>query len=177
MTLWPRPAPAQAQATDHFEIGALVGALDLRESVGEKPLTVGLRGGYRFNRAIGIEGEWIKCPGNGSGNFEQVLILGGVKVGPHFGPLGVLGRFRAGVLRLGSPGFVAFNGQPRTEPAVDVGVAVELRTGRHVAIRIDGGRTIVPFGSVPIKGPLPPYAKRLGTTVNPQGAFGVQIGF
>ena len=172
------PRIARAQSNDaRVEIGALVGAIDFRESVHEKPLALGLRAGYRVNTVFGLEGEWIKCPGNGAGNFEQVLVLAGVKAGPHFGPISVLGRLRAGAIRFGSSGFIAQNGRARTAPAIDVGAIIELRTSPRVALRIDMGRLIVPFGSNAVRGPVPPHSRELGTTINPQGAFGLQFSF
>lgn len=172
----PRIAPAQSNDS-RFEVGALVGAIDLRTSVQEKPVTLGLRGGYRVNTAFGVEGEWIKCPGNGAGNFEQILVLVGVKAGPHIGPLSVLGKVRVGALRLGSRAFRALNGGPRTEPAIDIGAVIELNMSPRVALRMDAGRTIVPFGSWPVRGALPPQIRQLGTTVNPQSALGLQFSF
>ena len=113
LTICPRTSRAQSNDA-RVEIGALVGAIDLRDSVYEKPLELGLRAGYRVNTVFGFEGEWIKCPGNGAGNFEQVVVLAGVKAGPHFGPFSVLGRLRVGAIRFGSSGFIAHNGRPRT---------------------------------------------------------------
>lgn len=178
VVLWPTICLAQSDDFPHVEVGVLVGWIDLNTIVGEKPIALGLRGGYRVNTAFGVEGEWIKCPENGVGNFGQQLLLVGIKAGPHFGPLSVLGRVRVGALRLSNSAFTAYNGgRPRTEPAIDVGAVIELRMSPLVAIRIDGGRTIVPFGSEPVGGPLPPHSRQLGTTVNPQGAFGLQFSF
>jgi len=55
---------------------------------------------------------------------------------------------------------------------------IELRLSRRVALRVDTGRTIVLFGSKPVVNRIrPPDIRRLGATLNPQGAFGLQLSF
>ena len=67
LAFWPRIGVAQSKEFRHVEVGALAGFLDLNTINGEKPLTLGLRAGYRVNTAFGVEGEWVKCPSNGVG--------------------------------------------------------------------------------------------------------------
>ena len=126
----------------------------------------------------GLEGEWLAAPLDATGNFGETLLLAGVRGGPAVGPLAIHARLRAGTLRLGGPHHRVYDeGRARTEPAIDIGGVIELKTGRHVAIRIDGGRIVVPWGSVPIRGPLPPYSRVLGTRAHPYGSFGMQFRF
>lgn len=173
------PALAHARTPNEhpIEVGAFLGALDVRDSQGEKPLTLGLRGGYRLFRYVVVEGEWLNCPTDPSNNFGQRVLLAGPKIGARSRPLSVLGKVRVGTIRLG-PHYAAYNGgQGRTEPAIDVGAVFELEVSRRGALRIDMGGLIVPYGDEPIRGPLPPHSKVLGTTVNPIGSIGFQLRF
>jgi hypothetical protein len=175
---WPDVGSAQPAPERHIEIGPFVGALDLRTSVGEKPIAVGLRAGYRFAAALGVEAEFLRCPEDASGYSGQTLIVAGPKLGWRAGPVAILGKMRGGFLRIDGPHHRAYNdGRVRTEPALDVGVVVELHYSSRVALRLDAGRTIVLFGSDPIRGPLPPYSKVVGTTVNAMPSIGFQLKF
>jgi hypothetical protein len=169
---------AQAPPDRGAEIGVFVGALDLRGSVGEKPFAVGVRGGYRFARWIALEGEFLRCPVDPSGYYGQTMVVGGPKFGWRIRRLGLYGKVRGGVLRIDGPHHRAYNdGRARTEPALDVGFVLLLPLSDHVALRVDGGRTVVFFGNDPMRGPLPPYSKIPGTTVNAQPALGLQFTF
>jgi hypothetical protein len=59
--LYPAFAVAQTPSDRGVEIGVFAGALDLRESVGEKPFAVGVRAGYRLSRWLALEGEFLRC--------------------------------------------------------------------------------------------------------------------
>jgi hypothetical protein len=74
--LYPALAVAQTHPDRGVEIGVFVGALDLRESVGEKPFAVGVRGGYRLSRWLALEGEFLRCPVDPSGYYGQTMIVG-----------------------------------------------------------------------------------------------------
>src|SRR5215510_1471981 len=91
-------SPLHAQAR-RIELGGAIGAVDLRNSVGEKPFTVALRTGYRFTRTVGLEAEVTFCPQNPSGNFGETLFAAGPRAGISLGRAVVYGRLRAGVVR------------------------------------------------------------------------------
>ena len=171
-------SPALAQsARDRFEIGVALGAIDFRESLHEKPLATLVRFGYRLTRISAIDAEIAVCPQNPSGNFGQVLIVAGPKAGIAVGPVSVMGKVRAGAIVMAGRAFRAHNGGTRIEPAIDAGVIIELAASSYAALRIDAGRTFVPFGTEPIGSGLPPYSRTLGTTVNPHGSVGIQFRF
>ena len=170
------PAFGQSER-DRLEIGIAIGAIDFRESLHEKPLATFVRFGYRLTRVSAIDAELALCPQNPSGNFGQVLFVAGPKAGIAVGPLSVMGKVRAGAIAMAGRAFRAHNGGTRVEPVIDAGVIIELATSSYAALRIDAGRTIVPFGADSVRSPLPPYARTLGTTVNAHGSVGVQFRF
>src|SRR5262245_18360824 len=171
-------SPSHAQEpVRHIEIGGAIGAVDLRNSVGEKPFTAALRTGYRFTTTVGVEAEVTLCPQNPSGNFGETLFAAGPRAGFGLGRAVVYGRLRAGVVRFAGRQFRAQNGHARTEPAIDIGGVLELPVSPWAAMRMDIGDLIVPFGSEPIRSGLPPYATRLGVTHNLTGSIGMLVRF
>ena len=171
-------SPSHAQEpVRRIEIGGAIGAVDLRNSIGEKPFTAALRAGYRFTATVGVEAEVTFCPQNPSGNFGETLFAAGPRAGVALGRAVVYGRFRAGFVRFAGRQFRSQNGHSRTEPAIDIGGALELPVSLWAAMRMDVGDLIVPFGSEPIRGGLPPYATRLGVTHNLTGSIGMLVRF
>src|SRR5262245_27707864 len=171
-------SPSHAQEPmRRIEIRVAIGALDLRNSVGEKPFTAALRAGYRFTATVGVEAEVTFCPQNPSGNFGEALFAAGPRAGVGLGRAVVYGRLRAGFVRFAGRQFRSQNGHARTEPAIDIGGALELPVSPRAAMRMDIGDLIVPFGSEPIRSGLPPYAPRLGVTHNLTGSIGMLVRF
>jgi hypothetical protein len=166
------PLRAEAQSTGKYEIGVFVGAVNLREALHEKPLALGLRFGYRVAKHLTVESEVNSCVQNPSGNFGQLLVVVGPRAGVTFGALTVAGKLRAGVIHFGGRAFRAWNNDVAMRPVINYGAVFELAASRRVSIRIDAGADIVPFGSTEIRGPLPPYRERFGTTHNREGSFG-----
>ena len=174
----PTAALGQAPDSPRIEIGASVGAVDFRESLLEKPLTVGLRGGYRLRPWLGVEAEWLVAPQDATGYYGEQLLLAGPKAGLRAGPVTVLAKARAGLLHIGGRVHRAYrNGRARREAVFELGAIIELETSEHVAIRIDWGRAFIDFGGEPLRSPLPPYSRPLGTTVNGAGGIGLQVRF
>ena len=169
---------AVAQTSDHpITVGGLVGTIDLRGPVGEKPLGFGGRFTYDFNDNFALDGEAAYFPQNPSGNFGQTVALAGLKAGIRQEKFGVFGKIRPGVVRFGGDFFKSFNGQSQNRFAVDVGGVLEFYPSKRVVVRVDLGDTIIPFGEDTIRGPLPPFIKRPGTTHNFQASFGVGFRF
>jgi hypothetical protein len=146
-----------------------------RNSVGEKPFTAALGGGYRFTATVAVEAEVTFCPQNPSCNFGETLFAAGPRAGVGLGRAVVSGRLRAGVVRFAGRQFRSQNGHARTEPAIDIGGVLQRPVSSWVAVRMDIGDLIVPFGSEPIRSGLPPYATRLGVTHNLIGSIGLLV--
>lgn len=173
----PAIAFAQHEAPRRLEVGGFFGAIDLRESVGEKPFALGLRIGYRVAPWLGFEAELTRCPEDPSHNFGETMLLAGAKAGLVRRRVGALARVRGGGIRLG-PNYSVYNGgRHPAKPVVDVGATVELYVSPRATLRLDWGRLIIPFDDEPIRGPLPPYVRRLGSTTNGVGSVGVQFSF
>src|SRR5262245_23621680 len=171
-------SPLHAQEpVRRIELGGAIGAIDLRNSVGEKPFTAALRAAYRLTATIGVEAEVTFCPQNPSGNFGETLFAAGRRAGVGLGRAVVYGRVQAGAVRFGGRRFRSQNGGARTEPAIDIGGSLELPVSPWVAMRMDVGDLIIPFGSEPIRSGLPPYATRLGVTHNLTGSIGMLVRF
>ena len=174
----PAIAFAQDDAPRRLEVGGFLGAIDLRESVGEKPFAIGLRAGYRVAPWLGFETELTRCPEDPSHNFGETMLLAGGKAGLVRKRVGVLARVRGGSIWFG-PHYSVNNGGRRHHPksVVDVGATVEWHVSPRATLRIDWGRLIIPFDDEPMRGPLPPYVRRLGSTTNGVGSIGVQFNF
>jgi hypothetical protein len=170
-------AVASAQSDRGLEAGVAIGAIDFNSSVGEKPFATALRVGWRFSSWLGLETELMLCPENPSGNFGQRIWLVGPKVGMRVGSVELHGKVRGGQARFGGRAFRAYNTTARVEPAVNFGALVEFWYSTRVALRIDGGVTLVPFGSEQLRGPLPPYATTPGLTRSGEGMIGMQFRF
>src|SRR5262249_43297060 len=99
-------SPLHAQEpVPRIELGGAIGAVDLRNSVGEKPFTAALRAGYRFTATVGVEAEVTFCPQNPSGNFGEMLFAAGPRAGVGLERVVVYGRLQAGVVRFGGRRF------------------------------------------------------------------------
>jgi hypothetical protein len=169
---------AGAQTSEHpITVGGFVGTIDLRGPVGEKPLGFGGRVSYDFNDHFALDGEAAYFPQNPSGNFGQTAAFAGVKAGIRTKNVGVFAKARPGVVRFGGDFFKAYNGQSQNHFALDVGGVVEFYPSKRVVVRVDVGDTIIPFGQDPVRGPLPPFVTRPGTTHNLQASIGAGFRF
>ena len=74
LAVWPRIGVAQSKEFRHVEVGALAGFLDLNTINGEKPLTLGLRAGYRVNTDSQTEPSSQTTAGHGP-NRRSMLAL------------------------------------------------------------------------------------------------------
>ena len=143
--------PVQAQSADRpFEAGVQFGALDLNNSIGEKPLAAGGRFGYWRAEWGTIEAEYNYFPENPSGNFGETLVLAGVKAGGWFEGIGVFAKARPGVIHFGGDFFKARNPGNRSQPALDVGLVVQRMFGERAGVRLDVGDTMIFFGDAVI---------------------------
>jgi hypothetical protein len=176
LACFPTAAHAQSPSARRLEVGGFVGAIDFREVIGEKPFAIGLRFGYRMTDRLVVEAEVNSCPET-SGNFGQLLLTAGPRLGVSFGALTVAGKARAGAIHFGGRAFRAHNPDMAVKPVLNAGLVVELAYSPTVALRIDAGDVIVPFGSSEVRGPLPPYSAQYGTTHNPEGTIGVVVRF
>jgi Outer membrane protein beta-barrel domain len=167
-----------AQIENHpIEVGGFLTAIDLRDTVGEKPLGFGGRLTYNLTNNFALDSEAAYFPENPSGNFGQTTAFAGLRAGVRRENFGVFAKVRPGVLRLGGDFFRTYNKRSHNNVAIDLGGVLELYPSRRVIVRVDLGDTIVPFGSETINGPLPPYTIRPGTTHNFQGSFGIGFRF
>jgi Outer membrane protein beta-barrel domain len=167
-----------AQTRDHpIEVGGFITAIDLRDTVGEKPGGFGGRFAYNFTNNFAFDAEAAYFPENSGGNFGQTAALAGLKAGIRSESFGVFAKLRPGVVRFGGDFFRTYNNRSQNYFAVDVGASLEFYPSPRVIVRVDLGDTIVPFGDNTIRRPLPPYTNRPGTTHNFQASFGVGFRF
>ena len=166
-----------AQTDEHpIEVGGFLTTIDLRDSVGEKPLGVGGRFAYNFTDNFAFDSEVAYFPENPSGNFGQTVTVAGVRAGVRGEKFGAFAKARPGIVHFGGDFFRARNGS-RSNFALDVGGVLEFYPSRRVIVRLDVGDTIIPFGDKTLNSPLPPFTIRPGTTHNFQGSFGVGFRF
>jgi hypothetical protein len=166
-----------AQTEDHpIEVGVVVTTIDLRDSVAEKPLGIGVRFAYNFTRNLAIDGEIVHFPENPSNNFGQTIVLAGLKAGLRTEKFGAFAKARPGVAHFGGEAFRARN-NTQSRIAFDVGGVLEFYPSSRVIIRVDVGDTIIPFGDDVINRPVPPFVFRPGTTHNFQTSFGIGYRF
>ncbi len=170
-------APCMAYAQDDspkFDASFQLAVLDIREPLGEKPLGIGGRFGYRFKSLLHLDGEVMYFPENPSGNFGETLALGGIRIGMEFYSVGVFAKVRAGAINFGGGDF-NYRLSEKTHPALDLGVILEYYPSRHLFFRLDIGDCIIPFGGAPyqsIHG-----LRSLDTTHNLLTEFGIGIHF
>src|SRR5215471_5304230 len=160
-TLSPTAARAQSfrltPEEPAIEIGAQLVAMHFA-AIGEAPVGVGLRGGYRFagpsltgtgwNRFLTIEAEadrFLSCDA-GCGGEKQLVV--GVKSGLQNGPIGVFAKVRPGVIWLGPAYSDHSPASGRSRGLLDLGLGLERQSLRapHVGVRFEIGDTIVFFG-------------------------------
>ena len=98
-------------------------------------------------------------------------MLAGLRCGYWFGPVGVFGKTRPGLLHLGG-GTAQRNPGRENHFSVDAGGVIMIGRGR-AGLRIDAGDTIVFWGSQPFATGLP----RPVTKNNRQLSFGFVIRF
>ena len=162
------------------EVGAQVSAIDLRDSVGEKPLGIGGRFSYNVNDYAAFDAE-INYFSTPEVSLNRTQGLFGVKVGRRFGgaPVGLFVKAR--------PGFMRFHGDRdpgvsiagTTKFALDLGGVIELYPSKRTVVRIDIGETIIFYGGETIRrfslpgGPQ----ERLGTGHGRQAGIGIGFRF
>jgi hypothetical protein len=167
-----------AQSTDHkIESGVFLSGIDLTSSVGEKTAGIGGRLVFIFTNNLAFDIEACYFPENPSGNYGQTIVLAGARAGRRQENFGVFAKVRPGVINYGGSFFKAYNGSARSFIAIDVGGVLEYYPSARVLLRLDAGDTIIPFGDAAIKGPLPPYTIRPGTTHNRQTSIGIGFRF
>ena len=166
-----------AQTDEHpIEVGGLVTAIDLRDTIGEKPLGVGGRFTYNFTKNIAVDSEVSYFPENGSGDFGETIALVGVKAGARSEKFGAFAKIRPGIVHFGGNAFQSFNNS-QSKFALDVGGVIEFYPTSRAIIRVDVGDTIIAFGDEAINRPVPPFVIRPGTTHNLQTSFGIGYRF
>lgn len=166
-----------AQTDDHsIEVGGFLTTIDLRDSVGEKPLGFGGRFTYNFTDHFALDSEAAYFPDDPSGNYGQTVALVGLRAGIRSEEFGTFAKIRPGVVRFDESLRVRNNGS-RNKVAIDVGGVLEYYPSPRVIVRVDFGDTIIPFGDDLINGVVPPFVFRPGTTHNLQGSFGIGVRF
>lgn len=136
---------AQANAA-RFEAGVQVGALDMRDSLGEKPAIAGGRAGVRAWRFVSADAEINRFPiGGAAANYPATEFLFGATLSYRTGPLGLFAIIRPGFLRfddnsLKNPGI-------GTVPEFNLGVGLAGYSRHHVFVRADFGDAIVDYGN------------------------------
>ena len=86
---------AQDDEFPKFDTTLQVSFLNLNASLGEYPVGIGGRFGYRFSSLLYLDGEALYFPENPSGNFGETLVLGGIRSGMEFYSMGLFGKARA----------------------------------------------------------------------------------
>ena len=163
-----------------FEVGGQVSAIDLRDSVGEKPPGVGGRFSYNVNDYAAFEAE-VNHFSTAEINFDRTQGLFGVKAGKRFG-----GR-RVGVFLKARPGFMHFHGarlpgvliNGTTKFALDLGGVVEFYPSKQTVVRLDFGDTIIFYNGEIIRRLSLPGGpqERLGTAHGQQASIGFGFRF
>lgn len=163
---------AQAQhELPRVEVGIQLSTLKLH-ALGEGPVGVGGRFHYNFTPYLALDAEVSYFPQDpDSGAFGHTLGLAGARVGKRFGDFGVFGKFRAGVVDLTS---IALS--ERRHPAFDVGLIYEYYATERIALRLDLGDLIIPFGDATRLSPMG-VPERLGTRHTLSFAAGVAFRF
>ena len=134
-----------------FDGSFQLGVLRLEESVGEAPLGVGGRFGYRFSSRFFLDGEAMHFPEDPSGNFGETLVLGGIRYGKQFDKVGIYAKARAGAIHFGGSSF-NWRLSEKSFPVFDVGAMLEFYPKEHFFIRLDLGDCIIPFGGAVFQG-------------------------
>lgn len=176
------PTRAQTDDLPRFEVGAHLGSIDMRESIGEKPLGVGGRFSYNFHEYAAFDAElnYFSTP---EVTLERTQGLFGIKVGKRFGgdnpKVGVFFKVRPGYMRfLGArePGS-SVNGT--TKFALDVGGVVEFYPSKRTVVRFDAGNTSIFYNGETDRIFSLPGApqQRLGTHHGLQSSIGVGFRF
>lgn len=159
-----------------FEAGAQLSSLDMRDSVGEKPLGVGGRFSYNLNEYAALEAELNYFSTPEANNLERTQGLFGIKAGRRFGG----DSPKVGVFVKARPGFMRFLGERvpgssvngTTKFALDLGGVLELYPSKRTVFRIDVGDTIIFYDGETVRRFSLPGApqERLGT------GHGLQVG-
>lgn len=165
---------AQNEEIPKFDAAFQVSFLNLNRSLGEYPVGIGGRFGYRFSSFLYLDGEALYFPENPAGNFGETLILGGIRSGMEFYSIGIFGKVRAGTVHFGGRQFHS-RMDVLTHPAVDLGAIFEYFHNRHFFVRMDLGDCIIPFSGTSYIGAN--GLNNLGTTHNLWLDFGIGIRF
>lgn len=171
---------ARAQSDlPRFEVGGQVSAIDLRDSVGEKPPGIGGRVSYNVNDYAAFDAE-VNHFSTAEINFDRTQGLFGVKAGKRFGR-------RVGVFLKARPGFMHFHGERlpgvlingTTKLALDVGGVVEFYPSKRTVVRLDFGDTIIFYNGEIIRRLSLPGGpqERLGTAHGLQSSIGFGFRF
>lgn len=169
------PAPGRGQAARSLEVHALITGLDLSSSVGESGTGFGLRAVANRSDHLGLEAQATYFPENPQGNYGQVVILAGGRVGGGGSKVRGYLTIRPGFLFLRGSAFRAYNGSSLARPVLNLGGACEYRVGKRVVLRLDFGDTVVFFGNTPIRHAGLVAPRRVGTTHNRQSTLGIGL--
>jgi hypothetical protein len=172
------PAEAQSQSDTHrFEVGALITALDLRDTNGEKPGGIGGRFTYNVTEYVAFDSELTRFPEDPSHNFGHTQGHFGIKAGKRFSdlPFGVFAKVRPGFVSFGGA-FAARSEGIGTRFAADVGGVLEFYPSSRTIIRFDVGQTIIHFDGQLYNSPVSP-PRRLDTNGRLQTSIGFSYRF
>lgn len=169
---------SEALGQDHkstVEVGGVLSVIDLRDSIGEKTIGVGGRFTYNLANNFALDTEVLRYPEQ-NGYYGYTQAVAGLKAGARYEIFGAFAKVRPGVIHFNGGGFRATNNGSKSNLAVDIGGVLEFYsspTSRRVALRIDFGDTIIPFGNdVIMRGGT---QLRPGTTHNFQTSIGISV--
>jgi hypothetical protein len=165
---------AQDEGIPKFDATFQLSFLNLNASLGEYPIGIGGRFGYRFSSLLYLDGEALYFPENPSGNFGETLVLGGIRSGMEFNSVGIFGKARAGIIHIGGKQYDS-RMNVLTHPAIDLGVIFEYFHNHHFFMRMDLSDCIIPFGGISYLGVNGPES--LKTTHNFWLDFGIGMRF
>jgi hypothetical protein len=156
-----------------FEAGAQFVGVRLA-GTGEGALGFGGRLGVNATRHLGFETALNYFPQNPSGDYGETLLLSGVKLTQRMDRLGFFALVQPGWIHFGGPA-LAGRLSAIDHFALNAGGGVEFYKGTLVALRLDVGDLIIPYGGTTIlRTPVP---SRLGTQHNLTAGFGITFRF
>lgn len=152
VTLFAGQAVRVQSVASQVEVGGQLSIIDLRESVGEKPLGVGGRFTYNVTENVAFDAEvnYFSTPEVDLNRTQGVF---GIKAGKRFGspPIGLFAKARPGFMRFHGERFPGVTVNGTTKLALDLGGVVELYPSKRTIVRIDVGDTIIFYNGETIR--------------------------